>query len=60
MGERILIYGNVEGGDRGGVQAVCRRLANHVRRSGHQVHLAWARCRQDGETSEPALSLPRS
>lgn len=58
MGERVLVYGNVHGSDRGGVQTVCRRLAAHLRGRGHRVALAWAQG-ADGRTPEqPAVRLP--
>lgn len=42
MGERVLIYGDVNPADRGGVQAVCNRLAASLRREGHVVVQAWS------------------
>ena len=38
---RLLLYSSVHPGHRGGVQAVCMRLGDHLRRSGHSVTTAW-------------------
>lgn len=57
MGERVLIYADVNPNDRGGVQAVCSRLAASLRRAGHHVATAW-RDQRRSSAGDAGLPLP--
>ena len=54
MGLRVLLYAPVNPADRGGVQAVFNRLAEHLRRNGHLVSKAWG---LPGTTAPPGEIL---
>jgi glycosyltransferase involved in cell wall biosynthesis len=56
---RVFMYSAVEPADRGGVQAVYRRLAASLRSQGHQVVQAWSRPDpHDASSSHHALPPP--
>jgi hypothetical protein len=41
MALRVLLYSRVNPDDQGGVQAVFRRLSEHLRQRGHRVVRVW-------------------
>lgn len=53
---RMLLYSRVNPADRGGVQAVFRRLASSLREAGHTVEQAWAL--QDPEAGDWTRCYP--
>ena len=55
---RVLLYSPVNPADRGGVQAVVRRLTAQLREDGTAVALAWSRADPAGDGNGLMCSLP--